>query len=341
MVMGVDVFSTDAFSAVEMTAALEKVPYVPQMLGNMGLFDARPIRTETFAAEKRDNVLSVIQTTERGSPIPNRGRERRDIRNFRTVRVAQGDVLRAAEIQNIRAFGQESELEQLQQEVLRREVAVRSDLELTHENMRLGAIQGIVLDADGSTIRNWFTEWGISQPAETNFDLGTAATDGAIRKKCQAVIRTMKRAAKGAWTPGTKVVGLCDQTFFDGLTGNAEVRQTYLNWLAAEELRTENAFGMFQYGGIWFMEYQGTDDNSTVALAAGKCKFFPWGAKDVFQQVMSPAESFEFVNTPGQEWYSRSIPDLQRNEYVEIEVMSYPMYFCLRPEMLLRADDGV
>jgi hypothetical protein len=340
MVMGVDVFSTDAFNAVEMTAALEKVPYVPQWLGSINLFDAKPIRTEVFAVEKRDNVLSLIQTTERGAPIPNRGRERRDIRDFRTVRVAQGDVLRAAEIQNIRAFGQESELEQLQQEVLRREVAVRNDLELTHENMRLGAIQGIVLDADGSTIRNWYTEWGIAQPSEVNFDLGGSGS-GAIRKKCQAIIRSMKRAAKGSWTPGTKVVGLCDQDFYDNLTASAEVRQTYLNWLAAEELRTENAFGMFQYGGIWFVEYQGTDDNSTVALSSGKCKFFPWGGRDVFQKVMSPGESFDWVNTPGQEWYSRSIPDTKRNEYVEIEVMSYPMYVCLRPEMLQRADDGV
>lgn len=341
MVMGVDVFSTDAFSAVEMTAALEKVPYVPQWLGSLGLFDAKPIRTETFAIEKRDNVLSLVQTTERGSPIPNRGREPRDIRDFRTVRVAQGDVLRASEIQNIRAFGEESELEQLQTEVLRREVSVRNDLELTHENMRLGAIDGLVKDADGSTIRDWFAEWSISRPSEINFDLGAAAT-GAVRTNCQKVIRAMKRGAKGAWVPNvTQVVGLCSDLFYDALIANAEVRSTYLNWQEAADLRTETAFGMFRYGGIWWFNYQGTDDNTTVAVAAGKCKFFPWKARDVFHKMMSPGESFEWVNTPGQDWYSRSIPDTKRNEFVEIEVMSYPQYVCLRPEMLQSGDDGI
>jgi hypothetical protein len=339
--LGVDVFNTDAFSAVEMTAALEKVPYVPGWLGQIGLFDPYPIRTETFAVEKRDNVLSLVQTTERGSPIPNRGRERRDIRDFRTVRVANGDVLRASEIQNIRAFGQETELEQLQTEVLRRELAVRNDLELTHENMRIGAIQGIVLDADGSTIRNWFTEWGVTAATEINFDLGAAST-GSVRTNCQKVIRAMKRNAKGAWVPNvTQVIGLCSDLFYDSLIANKEVRETYLNWNEAEQLRGETAFGMFRYGGIWWMNYQGTDDNTTVAVAAGKCKFFPWKGRDIFQKVMSPGESFDWVNTPGQDWYSRSIPDTKRNEFVEIEVMSYPQYVCLRPEMLQSGDDGI
>lgn len=343
MTIGVDVFSTDAFSAVSMTEALEKTDYVPQWLGQLGLFDPWPIRTETFAVEKRDNKLALVQTTERGAAIPNRGRERRDIRDFRTVRVAHGDTLRASELQNIRAFASESELEQVQAEVLRREVRVRDDLELTHENMRLGCIDGLVKDADGTTIRDWFSEWGISRPSEINFALGTQnATNGPIRTACQSIIRSMKRNSKGAWVPNqTQVIGLCDEAFFSALISNAEVRSTYLNWIEAQNLRGEYAFGMFNYGGIWFYEYQGTDDNTTVKVGTGKCKFFPWKGRQVFQKVMSPGESFDWVNTLGQEWYSRSIYDRDRNESVEIEVMSYPQYVCTRPEMLFTGDDGI
>jgi hypothetical protein len=66
--------------------------------------------------------------------------------------------------------------------------------------MRLGAVQGIVLDANGSTvIRNWHTEFGISQATEIDFDLDNASpASGAVRKKCNDVMRAMKRAAEGA-----------------------------------------------------------------------------------------------------------------------------------------------
>jgi hypothetical protein len=46
-----------------------------------------------------------------------RRREKRDIRDFRTVRIAKGHTLTAAEIQNIRAFGSETELQQVQNEI--------------------------------------------------------------------------------------------------------------------------------------------------------------------------------------------------------------------------------
>jgi hypothetical protein len=97
-------------------------------------------------------------------------------------------------VQNIRAFGSETELQQVQQEIadiMGGPTGLRNSIELTHENMRLGAIQGILLDADGTVIRNWFTEFGISQPAEIDFDLDNASP---VRCRAQGVQR---RRAQG------------------------------------------------------------------------------------------------------------------------------------------------
>jgi hypothetical protein len=254
--------------------------------------------------------------------------------------VAKGDTLNASEIQNIRAFGNVTELEQVQEEVMRRLMGVRNDCELTHEHMRLGAIQGIVLDADGGTIRNWFTEWGISQPSEIDFDLDNAApASGAVKKKCNAVIRAMMKASKGAWTPGTRVFALTGDAFYDDLTAHTEVRSTYLNQQAAAELRNDvgNVFGSFRYGEITWVNYRGTDDGTTVAVGTDKAHFFPVGANGVFQHGMSPGESFEWVNTPGRDFYSIIVPDRDRNMFVQPEVYSYPLFICSRPEMLQRA----
>lgn len=66
-------------------------------------------------------------------------------------------------------------------------------------------------------------------------------------------------------------------------------------------------------------------------------KFFPVGAPGVFQVAYSPAETFDYVNTPGLPVYGMTIPDRDRNAWVRVEQYSYPLHICTRPEMLLRA----
>lgn len=333
-----DVFNSDAFSMRSLTAAIESVPYQPNLLGSLGIFEAVPVRTETVQIESRDGVLSLVQTDQRGAPPAQRTTEKRKMRDFRTRRLAKSDTLRAAEIQNIRAFGQESEMMAVQAEVMRRysgPTGILRDLELTWENHRLGAVQGIVLDADGSTLDNWFTAFGETQPAEIDFALGTATTN--VRGKCADVVRAMQRAAKGAWLPTTRVVGLASDAFWDALVNHALVRDTYLNWQAAADLRKDITWQQFDFGGITFINYRGTDDNSTVAITADKCKFFPVGAPGVFQVAMSPGESLDMVNTLGRPVYGMIVPDRDRNMFVNIEAYSYPLFYCTRPLMLQRA----
>ena len=330
-----DIFNSNAFSAVEMTRAVEKIDYLPMLLGSMNLFEPVPLRVTSVSIEARDRTLSLIQTSKRGAPISQQTSDKANVRNFNTVRVAKGDAIYAAEIQNIRAFGTESELKQVATEVAYRQSKLRMDMELTHENMRLGAIQGIVKDADGSTLFDWYSEWGVTQPTEINFALNVATTEA--REKCAAVSRAMQRAAKGAWLPTTRIIGLADDTFFDDLVKHASVKDTYKNWQAAADLRAPQAFESFRFGGIDFINYRGTDDNSTVAVAAGKCKFFPMGAPGVFQVAWAPGESFDLVNRPGQPVVSWIVPDRDRNTKVDVELYSYPLYVCTRPLMLQRA----
>jgi hypothetical protein len=333
---GMNVFESDAFSMVQMTAAVEATDYKPQFLGQLGIFADMPIRTEHVAIENRDNVLALIQTTARGAPLAEAPRSTRKIRNFNTVRIAKGDTIHASEIQSIRAFGSESELMQVQAEVSNRLARLRADMELTHENMRLGAVQGIVTDADGSTIYNWFTEWGVAQPSAIAFALGTATT--LVRGKCQQVIRAMRQASKGAWIDGlTQVHALASDTFFDKLIDHALVRDTYQHWAAAQDLRQSFAFSSFPYGGITFHNYRGTDDGTTLAIPADTAKFFPVNAPGVFETAWAPAESFDFVNRPGIPVYSMMIFDRDRNAWVRVEEYSYPLFYCTRPLMLQRA----
>lgn len=338
------VFNHSRFHMTSLSAAIQEAPYIPRFLGSLAVFTPKRVRTKSISVESKGGVLSLIQTSERGSPIEEGQGETTTARDFRTVRIARGKTLQASEIDGIRAFGTTSELVAVQQEVaniMDGKTGLRAAVELTHENMRLGAVQGIVTDVNGKVLFNWFDQFDITQPAEINFDLGNAnADDGAIRKKCNQVVRAMVKASAGAWINGqTYPMALCGDNFFDDLTQNKETRSTYLNQQEASDLRNNvgQAFGTFTYGNIVFVNYRGTDDGSTVAVASDKCKFFPVNAPDAFVAGFSPAEFLPFVNTPGQDVYAMVVQDKDRQAWVRPEVYSYPLFMCTRPGMLLRA----
>lgn len=328
-----DIFNLDAFSAVTLSSVVERVPTIPNFLGTLNLFERHPVRTTTVSIERRDGVISLIPTSERGAPPPVAALEKRDIRDVRIPRLAKRDSIYAHEIQNIRAFGSETELMQVQAEVAYRMMKLRRDLELTWERHRLGAVFGVVPDVTGNVI-DWFSFWSISAPTPVNFALTTAGTD--VRGKCHEVTRLMERAARGAWGPATYVMGLVGDAFFDSLISHPTVKETYLNWTAAAALRENMTWRSFVYGGIEFVNYRGTDDNTTVAVGTNDARFFPVNAPGVFEVALAPLESFEFVNTPGQDVYAMVVTDKDRNMWANLEIYSYPLHICTRPEMLQR-----
>lgn len=346
-----DIFNDDAFSMVQLMQAIEKAPFKPSLLGDLNIFAPKPVTTRNVYVEERNGVLSLVQSTPRGAPLPQRATEKRTARSFDTVRIAKGDRLTASEIQGVRAFGSETELTMMQTEVMRRlsgPVGLQSEIELTWENMRLGAIQGIVTDADDSVIINWFDEFGLSQPSEIAFDFtganaASTSVNGALKLKPfidANVIRPMIRAAKGAFTPATKIYALCGDTFFDDLVSHGDVARAYGNWMQNQPNTGSNAFQTFYWGGIYWVNYRGTDDNSTVAIAATEVKFFPVDAPGVFINAWSPGEFFDVVNTPGVPLLPKIIPDEKRMAHVDIELYSYPLMICTRPEVLLRGKSG-
>lgn len=331
-----DIFNDDAFSLVSMTAGIEKMPTVPTFLGSLGLFESEGVTTNIASIEQVGQTLQLINTSNRGTAPSMGTTDKRSMRNFNIPRVAKGDQVFAHEIQGIRAFGTESELETVVQKVAQKQAKLLREVAMTLEYHRLGAIQGILLDADGSTIYNYFDEFGISQSAEIDFDLDNASpARGALMAQIKATKRAIIRAL-GMASPGIRIIALCGDAFFDGLVSHPEVEKTYLNWMAAETLRAGEVFSTFRFGEIDWVNYQGTDDNSTVAIGTDKVKFIVQGVPGLFKRINGPGETFETVNTIGRDLYSMLVRDEQRNQWVQPEVYAYPLHICTRPEVLLR-----
>jgi hypothetical protein len=348
-----DAFRADAFAAVSLTAAVDKMKYTPGLLGQIpGLFTPRPVRTTAVWIEERSNGPVLILTQPRSAPPKVRGAEIRTARSFITKALGEGARIMADELQGIRAFGSETEMKQLMTEVARRQYLIKQDIEVTKENWRLTCLQGALLDADGSTIYNWNNEFNQPQAAEVNWDLQNATpVSGIIRQMCNQTSRHVKRQLQGVGGNDVKVGALCGDEFFDAFTSHVEVRQTFLNWTAAAELRTGNAWDVFNFGGINWINYRSTDDadptppvgsnvgsttnpTAAVGVATTRAKFFPINA-GIFQEAYAPAPRFEFVNTPGLDTYSWVVMDEKRDMWADVETFSYPLFVCTMPGCLL------
>jgi len=336
-----DVFKQDAFSTTTLTAYVNKQPHIPSMLRDMGVFTPKPVRTSTIWVEVKDGKVALIPVTERGEPKFQNEKQKRNAVPLSTVRIAKGDRVQASELQDIRAEGEEAELKEVQMEINMRLEQIMGDIDLTEENMMLGAIQGIILDADGSTVvRNLYTDFGVSQPAEIDFDLDNATpASGALKRKCTEVVRGMVRAGGNAVLPTSQINAFVGDSFWDDLVAHPEVQGAYNNWVAAQALSNEvGVFKPFRWGEINWVNYRGTDDGSTVAIGTDKAKFFFTGARGLFEVAYAPGEGFAHVNSRGMERYAMIVPDpTVREEYADVEAATYLLPYCTRPETLFRA----
>jgi len=143
--MHLDIFNDDAFSLTQLTTAINDLPHVPGRLGRLGLFSESGISTTTVSVEKVGLTLSLVPSAPRGSSGQVKGIDRRNLRNLSTVHLPQRDAINADALQNLRAFGTESEVTTVQTVVNQKLAKMKRDNDVTIEWQRMGAVKGQVL----------------------------------------------------------------------------------------------------------------------------------------------------------------------------------------------------
>jgi hypothetical protein len=331
-----DIFTSNAFSMVSLTDAINKMPFVPGKIGRLGLFREQGVATTSILIEERQGSLTLVETTARGAPAVQNTHNKRKARSLTVPHIALEDTILADEVQNLRAFGSENTLAGVQQVVNDRLSEMATKLDATLEHLRIGAIKGQILDADGTTVLyDLFSEFGVSQYAEIDFDLDNATpTAGAVKKKCHSVKRKIEDEL-GA-TPYEHIHCLCGSAFFDDLTTHPEVTEAYNRYLDGLFLRQGQARGSFEYASIVFEEYRGKV--GTVDFTdTNKAYFFPVGVPGLFRQYNAPADFVETVNTIGLPRYAKQAVDNQFARWVTLHVQSNPLPICTRPRVLIKS----
>lgn len=335
-----DAFNGDAFSVLSLTDAINKIPFVPGRAGQIAGWEEEGIATTSILLEEQNGELKLVDPTPRGGPGSSFAPSGRNARSLVVPHYQVDDFIPADSVQGVRAFGTSSQLEVLSDRVnARLQNHVSWKLDPTLEYQRVGAIKGVILNGSGSTLYNLFTEFGVAQEAEVDFDLDNATpASGALRKKCAGIVRKMADNLGGVAVGA--IYALCGDAFFDDLLAHPEVRESYKNTDMAAVLRQGYVlpngvvYGVFEFGGIVWENYRGSV-GGTPFIATDACHIFPVGVPGLWRTVYAPADYEETVNTVGLPRYAKQYPT-PNGKGRSLEVQMNALNYCTRPKVLMK-----
>ena len=335
MVAMINPFDSGGYALAEMTQAINILPNVYTRLGQMGLFRFEGVTQRSVVIEQAEGVLNLLPTVPLGGPATVANRDTRAMRSFSVPWIPHDDAITPQDIQGVRGFGVADAADPLATVMERKLTRMRVKHAQTREFMEVNALRGIVRDGAGSTLYNYFTEFGLAQLA-TDFLLGTAGTQ--VQAKVRDTLRKVETELKGESMSG--VLALVSPEFFDRLIGHAKVEEAYRYFATAgaQPLR-EDTRRRFPFAGILFEEYNATVTLSTGAtetlIPAGEGIAFPLGTLDTFVTYGAPANLLETVNTLGLPIYARQIarPD---GSAIEIKTEASILPVNKRPRLVLR-----
>lgn len=287
----------DLFTVDSLTQSVINSPYVPSQIRDSGLFAAESIATTTVKLESDGITIGLVEASPRGSQGQVvAAQNNRTIVPFAVPHYAQYGTLLADSVQGIREFGSTTMTKTIQNEINKRLLVMKRQIDYTVEAQMLDAIRGLYRDSNGVTT-SLFTAFGKKQKTLT-IDLTSSTLD--LRVEMMKVIEAMEAELAGIYF--TQPLICYGATKWRQLLANADLKAAYRNWEASGNL-TKDGRMPFEYGGVYHERYR---PSSLVKIADDEAYAIPMGVSQMFKMFYAPADYMETVNTLGQPYYSKS-----------------------------------
>lgn len=345
-----DVFKADGFSVSNLSLAIAEMDFVPSKIGSMGLFRNESVTTTTVQVEKRRDSLFLVPSSARGGPGYAINQDKRSLRSFTVPHFQLDDAIQADEVQGIRAFGSESELETVQSRLNTKMQRGARSLDATIEFQRVKAIQGSLVDVrpNGTgevagtivnqytteTIVNYYTEFGYTQRV---FDFPFSNAGFKVIQK----LTEMRKALQDelGMAPMQRLYVLCGSDWFDALISHATIQTAYANYWGGpramnDPLTQDLWYAEFVHAGIVFVVYYGQVGNMPY-VPVDEAYAFPLGVPDMFVSFFAPADYIETVNTEGLPRYAKQY-ETPNGKAIQIEMQTNHLAMLARPNLVFR-----
>lgn len=330
--MQLDEFTNrEEFQVRGLTETINRLPFTPGKISRSGIFAEEGITKTYIQIEYRENQIKIIPTKPRGAHG-----ERPELRprakiTIDAVHLPQEDHIDADEIQNIHAFGNDNQLDSLQTLVSEKLGDMRANIDVTHEYQRIGAVNGVIYDADGVTpLLDLFDRFKIEKSqADIDFRPGKLKTS-VLKAKQLSEDRLGGYGATGWWA-------LCGRDFMYTLLENSDFNEAYERYNQGSVLREDHRYGI-NYGDVYWETYRG-HVGGVPFIPDNEARLIPLGLRKLFLTKFAPANYNETVNTPGLPYYAKQ--EMSRfGKGIDFEAQSNPIHLCMMPDVIVHLSIG-
>jgi hypothetical protein len=336
-----DLLQAPEFADARLTESINIPPYETGRPAQLGIFTDTPIPTTYVRIALKDGEITIIPARERGGE--NNLNMSGDLRGLMIPipHFPLDDAIRPSDLQNLMAFGEDYVFETLQGVVNTKLENMRSKHDATHSHLDWGAINGMVLDAEGKVLVDLYDEFQITQ-VTVDFDLDTAGTD--IASKNRQAKAAMRKALRGASTRGA--IALAGATFFDKYVSHANVRESLKSYpgQTANPAR-DDVEDIFNFAGMRLErideEFQVRMPNGTFvakpAIPADQAILLPLGTT-LFKRYIAPPDTIADANRaprPTDKIFV-STDTLPHGKGEDIHTESNVLPVCTRPDVMIR-----
>lgn len=326
-----DIFNNDAFSVTTLRGVINDILRIATPIADQGLFKSYGINTPTMMFERQGSSLKLVPAAPRGGtgqPVKMDGRSMVPVS---AIHLPQTGSVLADEVFAVRAIGKETEVEMVTSLLKRKVEKMRSQLDLTIEYHRMGAIMGKVMDADGVTpLLDIYQLFGMTQQV---FPFNFTSPSFDVKQQAVLVKRAMQKKLGGR--SFTKMRVKCATSIFDAVTSHATTKKAF-------ELQNQNAYARddqsgstFEYPrGIIWEEYAGGIGDQDF-IPDGEAYAYPEGVSGLFETAYAPSNDYEMVGTEGVPYYLQQ-ERMNFNEGVLLKSQSNPINLCTLPEVVMK-----
>lgn len=263
-----NVFRSDAFSAISLTNFINLMPDPPGQIASLGIVAEDSLTTREMGVGRKSGRLRLIPAVPVGADGLEYGDDPGELIRFEALHLPQKATIHAAQLTDVinydRLEDQNDALENLMTKIF---TDMLADQKATREYHSMGALSGKLLNSDGAVLENYYTKFGIAEPAPTAVNFTALAADPAgLRLVIDEIAGKMKDATT---VVPAKIHCFCGAQFYRWLLTLPEIIEAYKYSSNNDWLRSRSFFGTFEYAGVIFERY----DSSTVLRGGVPVKF--------------------------------------------------------------------
>lgn len=333
----------NSFKNADLVEGITETPLQCGYINSKNMFNMKSTSQTAIIFEKDYSSITLLPQVNRGAKAATQGKERKaETFALELGYFKHADRLTGDDIQTWRQVGRTDD-ETLARATAEKMEDMKRAYDQTMEYMKLRALQGVSKSPDGIVMADMYTEFGATQ-ATVDFVLGTSTTnvDAKIRELKNTIAKNVKT---GGAISGIEV--LVDPSFFNKLISHPAIKNAYQYFAANTNILRDSeskympwgVMDWFTHQGVTFVSYDFTfnlpNGTQEVGLAADTGIAYAQGIKDLFRGYHGPSAKLSGANQPGQELYVRSYVD-DRDEYVEFEMETAPLFVATRPASIVK-----